>query len=157
MKPKTKLIGFVFGIMILCLKPLLIQYNMTWFYNKFSWVVVLSTLFFASSLIVEIFRWIKEKYDQWSINKNYQDYIIELSGEKLEIVRKLYNAPHHQGYLRQNDTNVIELYNKYVIVQLSNQVVVKERYVEDINDPEFLFVLQPAALHVIEKNPKKFR
>lgn len=80
-----------------------------------------------------------------------------MSDKKLTIVKKLYANEHHQGYLRQNDTNVIELVNMYVIMQLNNEIIVRESQVEDINDPEFLFVLQPPALHIIEKNSEKFK
>lgn len=67
MKPKTKFVGVVFGIVLLCLKPFLIQYNMNWFYNKFSWIIILITLFFAASLtievIIEVCEWSKNKYN----------------------------------------------------------------------------------------------
>lgn len=41
-------------------------------------------------------------------------------------------------------------------MELNNEIIVRESQVEDINDPEFLFVLHPSALQVIEKNSKKF-
>ena len=161
MKPKTKFVGVIFGIVLLCLKPFLIQYNMKWFYNKFSWIIILITLFFAASLtievIVEVYEWGRNKYNKRKVERDYEKYILGLSDKKLAIVKKLYANEHHQGYLRQNDTNVIELVNMYVIMQLNNEIIVRESQVEDINDPEFIFVLQPPALHIIEKNSEKFK
>lgn len=133
---------------------------MNWFYNKFSWIIILITLFFAASLtievIIEVCEWSKNKYNKWKAERNYEKYILGLSDKKLAIVKKLYANEHHQGYLRENDTNVIELVNMDVIMELNNEIIVRESQVEDINDPEFLFVLQPSALQIIEKNSKGF-
>lgn len=156
LKPKTRLTGFIFGLALLLLKPLLLNYNMGWFYKHLSWLAVTITLLFGATLISDLCELLKDKINSSKAEKNYSNHILNLSGERLEIVKKLYNNPHHQGYLRQNDTNVIELYNKFVIVQLSNRVIVRENQVADINDPGFLFVIQPLALRIIEKHPSKF-
>lgn len=140
-----------FGIIVLCLRPFANYLKMVWFYDKFTWLVVLITIAFISTLFFDFCSILKKKYDHHVNEKNYEEYILGLTGRKLEIVNELYKNKYNQGYFRQNDTNIIELVGKKVICQLKNQVIVRERQVEDINDPEFLFILQPAALEVLHK------
>lgn len=92
---------------------------------------------------------------------HYDKYILSLKGRKLDIIKRMYHAnDQHKMYLNQNDTDVMELEMKYVIVCPQRKTILgPEVWPEDgdLNDPPFLYVLQPAALRLIEKHKRKFK
>lgn len=149
---KQRAMVFVFGGIVLCLMPIANYFKMVWFYNKFAWLILLLTIFVAITLIFDFLSFLKRKYYFRKSEKEYEEYVLSLTGRKQEIVNELYKNEHHQGYFRQHDTNIMELVDKKVIINLKNWAARKYRKYADINDPELLFILRPSALKVLQKN-----
>lgn len=158
MKSKHKAIIFFFGLVILLLRPIVKFYNMEWFYNKFSWIIILIIAFFGVTLIIDFGAYLIKKAKKVLEDKKYKNYILHLSDEKLDIVKKLYqNPPQYKGYLHENDPNVLELFRNQIITRLKRRNYVRESTVEDLNDPPILYILQPHALEIIKANEKNFK
>ncbi|MEY8295149.1 super-infection exclusion protein B [Limosilactobacillus caviae] len=158
LRMKHRVIGFLSGVLILFLRPIAKFYNMEWFYNKISWIVVLITAFFGVILVVDLGEYIIKKVKNKFDNKKYKEYILNLSDEKLDIVKRLYqNPPQYKEYLHENDPNVLELFSNHVITRLKGYTIGRESKLGDLNDPPMLYVLQPRALEIIKANNEKFR
>lgn len=117
-------------------------------------------IFWISIILDIIFKLIKNLNDKIKWH-HYDKYILSLKGRRREIVKQIYHAnDQHKMYLNHNDTDVIELEMKGIIVCPKYSTILgAEVWPEDgdLNDPPFLYVLQPAALRLIEKHKKKFK
>lgn len=115
-------------------------------------------LIFWISIGFDISDVIWKRYKTKKEKQEYEKYVLGLSEEKLNIVRKLFNnPPQYKGYLRENDPNVLELYQSKVIVKTKNVSYTKFGEIEDINDIPILYILQPPALDIMKNNPEKFK
>lgn len=123
--------------------------------------IFLMCIIFWVSIVLDIVFKLTKKVQNNMKWDHYDKYILSLKGRKLDIIKRMYHAnDQHKMYLNQNDTDVMELEMKYVIVCPQRKTILgPEVWPEDgdLNDPPFLYVLQPAALRLIEKHKRKFK
>lgn len=168
MDTKSKSIGFFVGLIILLLKPFSKELNMTYFYNRFTWIVVLITIFFAVSIAVDF---VEAKYNKREKDKKnakrknaelqkqqrFEYYVLGLKGRKRRIVRDMYRNYHHRDYVSVNDSDALDLLLHNVIIPTKNSKRVdiygKER---EYNELQELFILAPRVVQIIDKNKEKF-
>lgn len=155
LKTKSRAILFIFGLALLLLKPILVPYNMIWFYKKFSWIIILATLFFGATLIADLTNYVISKYKTRKSIKTQDDYILNLSGRKLQIVKEIYEGEGRAAKFRVNDTDLRELVFRNVILQAMEEYAVYPSE-ENLSNPPMYFLLQPRTLELIEQNPDFF-
>lgn len=155
LKPKARLTGFIFCLALLLLKPLLQNYSMRWFYKHLSWIAVLFMLLFGASLISDLLYYGKSKYVTYKSHKRFDDYVSNLSGRKLEIVKAIYESKGRSAKIRINDTDLRELVARNIIVQATESSAVFPNE-ENLSNPPMYFLLQPRTLDLIEKQPDFF-
>lgn len=155
LKPKVRLTGFIFCLALLLLKPLLQDYNMGWFYSHLSWAVVVFALLFGATLISDLLAYGKDKYESYKSLKRFDDYVLNLSGRKLVIVKSIYEGKERAARIRINDTDLRELIARNVIVQATKNYAVFPNE-ENLSNPPVYFLLQPRTLEIIEKHPDFF-
>ena len=168
MDTKSKIIGLVTGLVVLFLKPFARLLSMTYFYNKFTWAVVLVTIFFAVSLCIDLEEKQRNKRErnredkkkrEKEVRKQQQflNYVLGLKGRKWRIVRNMYANHHHRNYVSVNDSDTLDLIMHNVILPTKNTQRVdsfgKER---EYNELQELFILAPRVVQIIDENKKQF-
>ena len=152
---KTRFILFTLGIILLFLKRFSKELSMTYFYNHFTWVVVLATFFFAATLIADTLAFIYSKIMSWVRTKKFDNYVMNLSGRKLVLVKTIYEGKGHAARMRMNDTELRELVVRNVIVPATTNFAVFPNE-ENLSNPPVYFLLQPRTLELIEKHYEYF-
>ena len=114
-------------------------------------------IIFWITIVLDIVSIISKRLSAIKSQKDFEKYMLNLSDEEAVIVKRLYsNPPQYKGYLQENDPNVLMLYAGGVITRLKHYSVLKEREVEDVNDPPILYILQPRTLDFIRENKGLF-
>lgn len=127
-------------------------------YSVLAIPVFLLSIIFWVTILMDVVSNVVNRLKIHVKQREYEKYILDLSGKKLKIIRNMYQNSKHQGYLSQNDTDVLELTMNHVIVSLKAGIIIgSNNWPEDLNDPPFLYVLQPEALKVIEKHKNRFK
>ena len=114
-------------------------------------------LIFWISIGLDIGDVIWKRYKTKKEQQEYKKYVLGLTEEKLNIVRKLFNnPPQYKGYLHENDPNVLMLLGFEVIARLKSYSIQRVNEVEDLNDPPILYILQPKTLEIIKEHKDRF-
>lgn len=112
-------------------------------------------LLFGASLISDLLYYGKSKYVTYKSHKRFDDYVSNLSGRKLEIVKAIYEGKGRSARIRINDTDLRELVARNIIVQATESSAVFPNE-ENLSNPPMYFLLQPRTLDLIEKQPDFF-
>lgn len=155
MNMKNRLVGLIFCLLVLAIKPFSKVLGMEWFYNKFTILLVLGALLFASTLIVDLASHLKSDYDLRKSRRDFDSYILNLSGRKLAIVKAIYEGEGRAARFRIGDTDVRELVARKVIYQATTNYAVFPNE-ENLSNPPMYFLLQPRTLELIERDPTFF-
>ncbi|MCH9393591.1 hypothetical protein GIX83_02340 [Lactobacillus reuteri] len=168
MDTKSRLIGLSAGIIVLLLKPFAKVLSMTYFYNKFTWIVVLITIFFVASLVIDLVnRWYdKKRVDKENKRKRserlqkqrqFENYIFNLSGRKRRIIHDMYRNYHHRDYVSVNDSDALDLLMHNVILptKVTQRVDILGRE-NEYNELQELFILAPRVVQIIDMHKEKF-
>lgn len=116
----------------------------------------LLAIIFWITVFLDVLQKVVEWLQGYRNSKKFEKYILSLSGRKLDIVKHIYKAEGNRLYLPQNDTDVIDLAMHNVIISLKHYTVVNSSFIDDINNPPFLYILQPRALDIIKVHESKF-
>lgn len=114
-------------------------------------------IIFWVTIFLDIVSGISKKIAVIKNQKAFEKYMLNLSDEEAAIVKKLYsNSPQYKGYLHENDPNVLMLFANEIITRLKSSSILREREVEDLNDPPVLYILQPRTLDFIKEHKELF-
>lgn len=165
MDTKSKLIGLCVGLVVLMLKPLANVLSMTYFYSKFTWIVLLATIFFGVSLIVDL---ADKKYNEGKENKQkkqkrlqnqqrLEKYLLNLTSRKKAIILKMYHNRHHRDYASVNDSDVLDLLIHDVILPTNKKKLVDILGRDnEYNEVQELFLLSPRVVRMLDENKEYF-
>ncbi len=89
----------------------------------------------------------------------YRKYILNLSGKKLEMVKRLYNNEHGRDFLPDLDVNTTDLVLHDVIVSTTHYThfLHPSGKLDEQKETSHLYILTPAAKKVMDKNKEKFK
>lgn len=163
-----RVVLFISCIILLILRPCDGYLNMSWFYNKFTWAIIIITILLFSSLIVDF---IKQKYEERCISrKKIRDkaleehkrlqleyYLFSLKGRKRRIVLDMYRNHHHRDYVSVNDSDTLDLVLHDVILPTkTTQRADIYGNEQELNELEGLFLLSPKVVQLIGNNKARF-
>lgn len=161
---KDRFIMSIFGCLLLLGIPFERVLHVEWFYKKFTWIIVLLTLFFIATLIGDFFenkqkeiekqRSIDEKKaKELSEQLKYKNYVLTLDGRKKSIVYIMYQNEMHRDYLSVHDSDVLDLLGHEVIIS-TNKTQIVDHYGKTIehNELQELFILAPRVVQIIKES-----
>lgn len=151
---KTRLgIAIGFSIFLLCRKYIETLSGGKELFSVLAVPSFVICIIFWVTILLDIGKVIWEKLTYIKREKEFKKYMLNLSDDEIEIVKKLYNnPPQYKGYLKENNPNVLMLLANEVIAKLKRRTVLRMSQIEDINDPPVLYILQPKALNFLKEH-----
>lgn len=162
---KDRFILSLFGILVLLAIPFEGTLHLEWFYRKFTWLIVLLTMFFIATLVGDFFeskqRELEEKRvsEQAQAKKHeeqlrYKAYVLGLEGRKKAMVYAMYQNDMHRNYLSIYDSDVLDLLGHEVILPTSKRQIVAHFGKTTVENKEIqeLYILAPRVVQIIEES-----
>lgn len=138
------------GILLFAPENVIQMLYMTGFRAKYGFsigiVFIVSVSILAVLLVKLVYGSISKKHDSKKLKENQEKYLLQLTGEKVELINAFLQEPTHTLMLPMNNGLVIELQYYHVISRAGNTHLVS------MLDPRINYFLQPWVHERIKGN-----